>query len=365
MKKVKLMIRMSEYVFRGHPDKLCDQISDAIVDYFIKNDPYSHVAVDSTVSGLNVNVFGEVLSEHKFSEDKIVGIIKKVITEAGYTKNEYGFTADNVEIKINIKPQSQEIAKSVGIGKTTVTAGDQGMMYGYAIDETDEKLHLPHVLSVKIAQEYEKLRKKIDVLRPDGKVMLTGEGYGDEFVLENVIIAAQHDDNIELEEIKEIIMSKLVIPILGKYMYDETNMYINNSGSFVKGGPLADSGLTGRKVALDLYGGLAQIGGGCPNGKDGTKVDRSATYYARKVAKELLTSQGGREALVKVGYVIGKGEPVCLEAYIDNKKVSVGSMLKDFSVENMIEELDLRRPVFYETAKFGHFINQNFEWEKD
>ena len=191
--------------------------------------------------------------------------------------------------------------------------------------------------------------------------MLTSSGFGDEMVIDNVILAVQHDP-INIEELREVIRSKLIEPVLGKYLYDGTNIYINNSGSFVKGGPIADSGLTGRKVVLDLYGGLAPVGGGCPSGKDGTKVDRSATYYARKVAKKLLDMHGGNEAIVKVGYVIGKPDPVSLEAYVDDKRVTVSP--KHFTVENMIEELNLRSPIFYRTSKFGHFIDQTFEWEK-
>jgi S-adenosylmethionine synthetase len=336
-----------ESVTSGHPDKVCDQVSDAIVDECLRQDPKSRVAVECFgAHGLFV-IGGEVTTKAKFDAEAIA---RKVYKGIGYT--------DKLKIITNIVKQSPDIALGVDIGG----AGDQGIMYGYATDETPEYLPKGIVLVHKLTEGLEKLRKsgKVKWLMPDGKAQVTMHNGQ----VMTVLVSTQHKDTITHDEIEKTLIEKLIKPVIGNIK--GVNIYINPTGRFVTGGFFGDSGLTGRKLMVDTYGGLIAHGGGSFSGKDPTKVDRSATYMARYVAKNLVARKLAKYIMVSVSYAIGKAEPLMIEAYNEEGKNLASYVTKhfDFKPLSIIEKLNLRRPIYSQTATYGHFGKANLPWEK-
>ncbi|MCC7160601.1 methionine adenosyltransferase [Candidatus Nomurabacteria bacterium] len=338
-----------ESVTNGHPDKVCDQISDAILDAYLKVDPKSRVAVESFGGHGKLVIGGEITSTGKVDYVKIA---RKIYKEIGYT--------DKLEISAHIVTQSPDIAMGVDTGG----AGDQGIMYGFATDETPEYLPKGVVLAHKLAKRLEEFRKnkKIKWLRPDGKTQATYTNGK----LNTVLVSTQHSKEVTLEEIKKVITEKIINPLLTKEEKDTIKILVNPTGKFIQGGFEADTGLTGRKIMVDTYGGLIPHGGGCFSGKDATKVDRSGAYMARYVAKSLVANGYGKEVLVSVAYAIGMAEPLMIEA-INEKGENLAEIVKknfDFRPLSIIKELKLRNPIFSQTSTYGHFGKKNLPWEK-
>ena len=336
-----------ESVTSGHPDKMCDQISDAILDACLAQDPMSRVAVESFGGHGFVVVGGEVTTNAKVDYEVIA---KKVYKDVGYDQE--------LKFLINVVQQSPDIAQGVDTGG----AGDQGIMYGFATDETPEFLPKPVVKVHALAKGLETLRKQGDIswLKPDGKTQITVlDG-----VMKTVLVSAQHDEKVSHEEIKKTLTEKLIKPIIGDIAQIE--ILVNPTGRFVQGGFEADTGLTGRKIMVDTYCGLISHGGGCFSGKDPTKVDRSGAYMARFVAKNLVASGYAKQCLVSLAYAIGRAEPLMVEA-INEKGDNLSEIAKskfDFKPQAIIEKLDLRRPIYQQTTAYGHFGRENLPWEK-
>lgn len=338
-----------ESVTSGHPDKICDQISDAILDAYLEIDPNSRVAVEVFGGHGKLTIGGEVTSNGKVDYVKIA---QKVYKEIGYN--------DKLQISAHIVTQSPEIA----VGVDTGGAGDQGIMYGYATNETPEFLPKGVVLAHKLAKKLEEIRKskKIKWLKPDGKTQVTYTNGK----LDTVLVSTQHAPNIELEEIRKEITKKIINPLLTPLERKEVKILVNPTGKFITGGFEADTGLTGRKIMVDTYGGIIPHGGGCFSGKDATKVDRSGAYMARFVAKNLVASGYGKEVLVSVAYAIGMAEPLMIEA-INEKGENLAEIVKknfDFKPLAIINRLQLRKPIYRQTATYGHFGKKNLPWEK-
>ncbi len=336
-----------ESVTSGHPDKVCDQISDAVLDAALKVDPTSRVAIECLGSHGTLMIGGEIRTKAKLDYAKIA---REVYKSIGYT--------DKLDIIVKVAVQSGDIAMGVDTGG----AGDQGIMYGYATDETKEMLPLGVVLSHKLARRLEELRrnKTLKWLKPDGKTQVT--------VSNGKVITAlcstQHDAKVSQEEIRAALVKHLFKPILGKL--DDIEILVNPTGQFIQGGFEADAGLTGRKIQVDTYGGVAPHGGGAFSGKDSTKVDRSAAYMCRYVAKNLVANKLAKKALVTVAYAIGRVEPVMVEAFDENGKNLTAIVNKnfDFRPQAIIQTLGLRKPIFRETAAYGHFGVAGRPWEK-
>ena len=338
-----------ESVTSGHPDKICDQISDTILDAYLLKDPQSRVAVESFGGHGKLVIGGEVTSKAKVDYVKIARAVYKKI---GYK--------DELEISANIVTQSPDIAMGVDTGG----AGDQGIMYGFATDETPEFMPKGVVLAHKLARRLEEVRKsgKIKWLRPDGKTQVTylnGK-------LQTVLVSAQHSPEVKLEKIKKEITEKIIRPLLSKEEKRTVKILVNPTGKFIQGGFGADTGLTGRKIMVDTYGGIIPHGGGCFSGKDSTKVDRSGAYMARFVAKNLVANGYGKEVLVSVAYAIGLAEPLMIEAF-NEKGENLAEIVRknfDFRPLSIIKTLNLRAPIFEQTAAYGHFGQKNLPWEK-
>ena len=338
-----------ESVTSGHPDKVCDQISDAILDAYLTQDPKSRVAVETFGGHGKLVIGGEVTSKGKVD---YVGIAHQIYKEIGYD--------NELQVSAHIVTQSPDIAMGVDTGG----AGDQGIMHGFATDETPEFLPKGVVLVHKLAKRLEEMRKngKIKWLRPDGKTQVTytdGE-------LRTVLVSTQHALHIKSEEIKKTITEKIIYPFLSPKEKKEVKILVNPTGQFISGGFEADTGLTGRKIMVDTYGGLIPHGGGCFSGKDATKVDRSGAYMCRYVANSLVASGYGKEALVSVAYAIGLPEPLMIEA-INEKGEDLAKIVRknfDFKPLAIIERLGLRNPIFSQTATYGHFGKKNLPWEK-
>lgn len=365
----------SESVTEGHPDKVCDQISDGIYDEMLKNDPLSRSAVETFCTTGLVVVGGEVTTKSYINIDKVV---REVLRDIGYDKQEYGFCCDDVGVMVSIHEQSPDIAQGVDEGKGEFKeqgAGDQGLMIGYAINETPELMPLPIILAHKLTARLARVRKDgiLPYLRPDGKSQVTIEYHGDKAVrAETVVIAAHHSDKVNLKKLRADIREKVIEPVMGKLLDNKTKYFINATGKFTFGGPPADTGLTGRKIIVDTYGGAVPHGGGAFSGKDLTKVDRSGAYMARYAAKNVVAAGLADRCLLQVAYAIGVAEPVGI--YIDTygtHKIAEDKILKlinkhfDFRPKRIIDSLNLRRPIYRKTAAYGHFgkNGKEFTWE--
>lgn len=365
----------SESVTEGHPDKICDQISDAVLDAYLKQDPKSRVACESFACGNNLIIGGEITSQGKVDVEKLA---RKVIKEIGYDDKKKGLDCKTVKITLLLQRQSPDIA--MGVSKKDPLeqgAGDQGMMYGFACDETKTLMPLPIYLAHALSRRLAEVRKNktLPFLGPDGKTQVTIEYRdGKPYRIENILISSQHSPEVSVEELKKALIEKVIKPIVPKNLMDKkTDIFVNPTGRFVIGGPAGDTGLTGRKIIVDTYGGLAKHGGGAFSGKDPSKVDRSAAYAMRWAAKNLVASGLAKKAEVKVAYAIGMSRPLAFNVNTfgsgklsDNKLAVLVNKVFDFRPAAITRDLNLLRPIYLQTAAYGHFGRMDIDlpWEK-
>jgi S-adenosylmethionine synthetase len=374
----------SESVTEGHPDKVCDRISDSVLDAILAQDPMARVACETTVTTDFAMVMGEITTTAQIDAEKIV---RDAINFIGYNKEEYGFNASTCEVVNRIHTQSPDIAMGVDkcieakmgeqADKYDTGAGDQGMMFGFATDETENLMPLGYALATNMAKQLTKVRKDgtLTYLRPDGKTQVTVEYDGDTPVrLENIVVSTQHDEDVSLEQIRADIIENVIKPIVPASFIDEnTEIFVNPTGRFVIGGPQGDSGLTGRKIIVDTYGGYGRHGGGAFSGKDPTKVDRSACYAARYVAKNIVAAKLAKRCEVQISYAIGVAKPLCVNVntfgtgVIDDAKIaSLVSELVDLRPAAIIDYFELRKPIYAPLSAYGHFGREELgvKWEK-
>jgi S-adenosylmethionine synthetase len=356
----------------GHPDKLCDQISDALLDAHLVRDPYTRCGIEAAASGNEVWVFGQVASADPLSHAEIETITRRVIRDAGYRTAKEGIDPETSKVRVTIDPQSQDIAQGVVKGNGAFGASDQGIVYGYATDETPEGLPLPLVLSRTLTSALTQARttNAIPWLRPDGKAQVSVQYVdGTSPVVTAFVLSAQHAADVDIEEVRAV-LTGLALKELGAYANAATVAHVNPAGRFVTGGPLADSGLTGRKVIADTYGGVAHHGGGAFSGKDGTKVDRSAAYAARQAALHVVRSGLASSCEIALSYAIGVEQPVAIHiqaagaSRADLRAIQQELQAFEFSPTGIIDRLDLRTPIFERTAREGHVGVEGLPWEK-
>ncbi|TBL72982.1 methionine adenosyltransferase [Paenibacillus thalictri] len=377
----------SESVTEGHPDKICDQISDAVLDAFLKNDPNARVACEVSVATGLVLVIGEITSQSEFVD--IQSIARQTIKDIGYTRAKYGFDYQTCAVLTSLNEQSPDIAQ--GVNKAlearegqmsdeeieAIGAGDQGLMFGFAVNETPELMPLPISIAHQLARRLTEVRKNgtLPYLRPDGKTQVTVEYEGDTPVrVDAIVVSTQHAEDVTLQQIQADIKEHVIKPIVPEKFLDEnTNYFINPTGRFVIGGPQGDAGLTGRKIIVDTYGGYARHGGGAFSGKDPTKVDRSGAYAARYVAKNIVAAGLAEKCEVQVAYAIGVARPVSISVdtfgtgrVSDEKLVELVRKHFDLRPAGIIKALDLRRPIYKQTAAYGHFGRNDLDvpWER-
>ena len=370
----------SESVTEGHPDKLCDYISDSILDSYLAKDKNARVACETVAGKGEIFITGEITSTANIDIEQVV---RDTIKEVGYADSEYDIDYRTCKIYINLSKQSPDIALGVdksledkeGKDVESEGAGDQGLMFGYACDETEELMPLPISLAHKLSKRLTEVRREkiIDYLRPDGKTQVTVEYNGDKPVrVDTIVISAQHLPDVDMNVLKKDIIEKVIKPIVPANLLDEnTKYFINPTGRFVIGGPLGDSGLTGRKIIVDTYGGAARHGGGAFSGKDPTKVDRSASYMARHIAKNIVANGYAKKCEIQIAYSIGVAKPVSIyvNTYGTNtipEEEIVEKIDKTFDLtpRGIINYLDLQRPIYRQTTNYGHFGKKDLPWEK-
>ena len=378
----KIRLFTSESVTEGHPDKMCDQISDAILDAIIAKDPTARVACETTVCTGMVMVMGEISTKCYVD---IPSIVRETVREIGYTRAKFGFDADTCAVLTSINEQSADIA--LGVDNSTeykaddtdaedkIGAGDQGMMFGFACNETDELMPLPIMLAHKLTKKLADVRKagELDYLLPDGKSQVTVEYHdGKPVLIDTVVVSTQHNANVTTGKLREDVKAKVILPTLPSELVDEnTKFFINPTGRFEIGGPHGDSGLTGRKIIVDTYGGYCPHGGGAFSGKDPTKVDRSAAYMTRYICKNIVAAGLADKIEMEVSYAIGVAKPVsiCVDTF-GTGKISNNDMEKliaetfDMRPKAIIDKLGLQNPIYRQTAAYGHFGRQGFPWEQ-
>jgi S-adenosylmethionine synthetase len=377
----------SESVTEGHPDKICDQISDAVLDAFLEADPYARVACEVSVATGLVLVIGEISSSADYVD--IPAIVRRTIKDIGYTRAKYGFDSSTCAVLTSLNEQSADIAQGVNAALETregkdvqqenedIGAGDQGLMFGFAANETPELMPLPIALAHRISRRLSEVRKNgtLDYLRPDGKTQVTIEYVdGKPVRVDAIVVSTQHAEEVTLEQIQRDIREQVIRPVVPEEWLDsETKYYINPTGRFVIGGPQGDAGLTGRKIIVDTYGGYARHGGGAFSGKDPTKVDRSAAYAARYVAKNIVAAGLADKCEIQLAYAIGVASPVSINVdtygtgkVSEEKLVEVISNNFDLRPAGIIKMLDLRRPIYGKTAAYGHFGRTDIDlpWER-
>ena len=381
MKKV---LFTSESVTEGHPDKICDKISDAVLDALLAQDPYSRVACETCCTTGLVMIMGEITTKAVIDYQQIV---RETVREIGYDRAKYGFDCDSCAVLSSVHEQSPDIALGVDksleakngeiVDSFDTGAGDQGLMFGYACDETPELMPLPISLAHKLAIQLTTVRKNhtLDYLRPDGKTQVTVEYQDDVPVrVDTVVISTQHSDSVTLEQIREDLIKHVITPILPANLWDaETKIYINPTGRFVVGGPAGDTGLTGRKIIVDTYGGYSRHGGGAFSGKDPTKVDRSAAYMTRYLAKNVVAAGLAKKCEIQLAYAIGVARPVSILVdtfgtgkYSDEKLSEAVNAIFDMRPAAIIKRFDLRRPIYCQVAAYGHMGREDLDipWEK-
>ena len=369
----------SESVTEGHPDKIADQIADSVLDECLKVDPFSRVACEVILTTGLIHIAGEITTKARIDFQEIA---RNVVKEIGYDKDEYGFNYESLGVIVSVKEQSPDIA--LGVNKSleskegkmdeTLGAGDQGIMFGYACNETEEYMPMPIMLSHKLVKRLAEVRKNgtLPYLRPDGKSQVTVE-YNDlkPKRVPKIVLSAQHNPDVPIEKIREDLIKYVVKNVVSEEMLKDTEYYINPTGRFVVGGPRGDTGLTGRKTIVDTYGSMAKNGGGCFSGKDATKVDRSASYMTRYVAKNIVAAGVADRIEIQIAYAIGKANPISI--FVDTfgtgkiPDEEIENFIEkniDFTPLGMINKLELRKPIFKKTAVYGHFGWEGYSWEK-